>query len=79
MPPTRNNIHSTTATKAITDKTTHSQIPVMKGKEDLKGEVHVEKGLQLNTKTNSSDAFMLMNRHKHIYSIGNDNELPQMV
>lgn len=81
MPPIRNNIHSTTATKAITNKTMHSQIPVMKGKEDLKKikEVHVEKMLQLITKRNSSDAFVLINRHKHIYSIDKDNEPPQMV
>lgn len=53
----------------------------MKGKEALKKikEVYVEKRLQLITKINSSAAFVLINRHKHIYSIDKDNEPPQMV
>lgn len=50
----------------------------MKEKKDLKKitVVRVEIKLQLIKKINGGDAFVLINRHKHIYSKNKDNEPP---
>lgn len=49
----------------------------MKEKKDLKKiKVYVVNKLQLIKKINIGEAFVLINRRKHIYSRGKDNEPP---
>ena len=59
-------------------KTKHSNIPIVTEKDDLKKikVVHVENKLQLIQRINGGDAFVLINKHKHIYSRGKNNEPP---
>lgn len=65
------------ATKAITRETKHSNILAVKKRKKRKiYKKKKSKKLQLIKTINSDDAFVLINRHKHIYSRDKDNEPP---